>query len=138
MAITHIWIHNRNSIDFYDFEITSNDSLSKNSIADWLQVSPAIGFVLPLDSEEIEVTIDASLIGDRIATYKGILEINWGMYDGPKDSVALVPVNTDDCHFGIILEYKYEKTKSGKTKLIGYRSGSGEETGLMYNTKTLE
>ncbi len=91
-AIIQVWLHNRSNSDFFDFEITSNDSLTKLSIADWLQVSPATGIIIPLDSVEIEVTLDATLIGDRIAKYKGVLEIYWGVTAGAKDSLILLPV----------------------------------------------
>ncbi len=91
-AITQVWLYNRSSSDVFDFEITSNDTLSKQSTADWLQVSPAIGMIFPLDSVEIVVTIDATLAGDRIAKYKGLLKINWGVSAGAKDSLILLPV----------------------------------------------
>ena len=91
-AVKQVWLHNRSNTESFDFDIFGNDSLTKNSVADWLQVSPVFGTIIPLDSVEIEVTIDATLIGDRIAKYKGVLEINWGISAGIKDSLILLPV----------------------------------------------
>jgi len=86
-----IWLHNRNLSVAMDFSINDNDSLTKLIEEDWLQASPLVGTIPPEDSAKIDVTMDASLVGDRIAKYKGVLEINWGPSGGSLDSLTLVP-----------------------------------------------
>lgn len=90
-AVMSIWIHNRSTIDNFDFTIFDNDSLAKVS-ENWLTVSPQTGIVYATDSIEIDVTLDASLIEDRIKSYKGILEISWGPEGGVLDSLTYLPV----------------------------------------------
>jgi len=94
MAVKSIWIHNRSTIDNFDFTIIDNDSLAKTG-ANWLTASPQNGTVSAADSVEIDVTLDASLIEDRISTYKGILEISWGPAGGSLDSLLYLPVFLD-------------------------------------------
>ena len=90
-ALTEIWLHNRNNVTAYDYSINHNDSLDKMVAEDWLQSSPVSGTIPPLDSVNIDVTFDAAIIGDRIDSYKGVLEITWGPSGGPLDSLTLVP-----------------------------------------------
>lgn len=94
LAVIPIWIHNRSITDNFDFTIFDNDSLAKVS-ENWLTVSPQIGTILASDSIEIEVTLNASLIEDRLSTYKGILEISWGYEGGSLDSLIYFPVFLD-------------------------------------------
>ncbi len=90
-TVMSIWIHNRSITDNFDFTIYDNDSLAKLS-ENWLTASPQSGTVYAADSIEINVTLDASLIEDRIKDYKGILEISWGPEGGPLDSLVYLPV----------------------------------------------
>jgi len=85
-----VWLINRASGYGLDFTVTGNDSLLK--IADWLNVSPGSGLVSANDSTLLTVTIDASVLEDRLDIYKGIVEINWGVTGGAQDSSAVIPV----------------------------------------------
>jgi len=85
-----VWLHNRSGGNDFDFSVTGNDSLLK--VADWLNVAPTSGIVYRDDSTLLTVSIDASLIEDRLEIYKGIVEIDWGVSGGTLDSVSFVPV----------------------------------------------
>jgi hypothetical protein len=89
-ADVSLWLFNRSISNTFDFSINDNDSLPK--IADWLSVTPPTGTVPPTDSLLLTVGLDASVIEDRIETYKGIIEIAWGISGGNLDSMSLVPV----------------------------------------------
>ncbi|MEA2030055.1 MAG: S8 family serine peptidase [candidate division Zixibacteria bacterium] len=91
-AIMQVWIHNRSGSVAMDFTIADNDSLAKNVDDNWLTAVPLSGTIPVADSVEIDVTLDASILGDRIETYTGVLEINWGPVGGSLDSLSLVPV----------------------------------------------
>ncbi len=90
-AVVDIWLLNRNTTVAYDFSIIHNDSLARIATANWLVATPMSGTIPPLDSVNINVTLDATLIENRIDSYKGILEISWGPSGGPLDSLSLVP-----------------------------------------------
>ena len=94
LAVMSIWIHNRSITDNFDYTIFDNDSLAKVS-ENWLTALPQIGTVFASDSVEIEVTLNASLIEDRLSTYKGLLEISWGYEGGSLDSFLYLPVFLD-------------------------------------------
>ncbi len=90
-AIVDVWLHNRHTSVAYDYSINDNDSLAKIVPEDWLQATPLSGTIPPLDSANIDVTFDATLIGDRLGSYKGVLEISWGPSGGSLDSLTLLP-----------------------------------------------
>lgn len=91
-ATLPLWLYNRSSGYGVDFSIEGNDSLPKSKIADWLKVLPETGTVPPSDSVQLMVTLDAAVIEDRWETYKGIIEIGWGVSGGSLDSSTFVPV----------------------------------------------
>ncbi|MCH9031848.1 MAG: hypothetical protein IIB00_06275 [candidate division Zixibacteria bacterium] len=45
-----------------------------------------------MDSLELIITLDASVVGDSPDPYLGLLKISWGIGAGPLDSLTLVPV----------------------------------------------
>ncbi|MBU8932993.1 MAG: S8 family serine peptidase [candidate division Zixibacteria bacterium] len=92
MATMSIWIHNRSSSIALDFSIVDNDSLEKYVDDNWLTAWPISGTVGVLDSVAIDVSLDASVIEDRIRAYSGALEITWGPSGGTLDSLSLLPV----------------------------------------------
>ncbi|MGH8015299.1 MAG: hypothetical protein ACREBV_03825, partial [Candidatus Zixiibacteriota bacterium] len=92
MAEFDVWLHNRNPGAGYDFSVDGNDSLARAAIGDWLSASPGAGTISPLDSFMLDVTVDASVIIDKVEAYKGVLEVNWGPSGGSLDSLTLVPV----------------------------------------------
>jgi len=92
VGATELWIINRSATDAFDFSIVDNDSLAKLVEENWLVVSPQAGSVPPADSVMIDVSLDATVIEDRVETYTGVLEINWGPTGDPLDSLTLVPV----------------------------------------------
>ncbi len=77
-AVFDLWIKNRSNSLPYDFAITALDSIDKAVSPDWLTVFPTSGIVNQADSFLIEVTLDASVLGDRIESYKGSIDIAWG------------------------------------------------------------
>ena len=87
-----IWIHNRSTSIALDFSVEAQDSLAKGVDENWLTALPSNGTIPVSDSIEITVTLDASIIGDRIETYTGVLEIAWGPTGGSLDSSSLVPI----------------------------------------------
>jgi hypothetical protein len=91
-ASVPLWVYNRSSGYALDFYAEGTDSLLKSSPPDWLKISPPTGTVSPLDSFSLTITIDATVIGDRLTPYKGIIEIAWGIAGGSLDSSACIPV----------------------------------------------
>jgi hypothetical protein len=91
-AVEQVWIVNRSTTESFDFDIVANDSAAKTKVADWLTVFPTNGTLLSLDSIQIDVTLDATVLTGQVETYKGVLEVSWGISAGPKDSLTLVPV----------------------------------------------
>ncbi len=91
VGIVTLWILNRFPEGF-DFSIIDSDSLPKRVEEDWLVAYPQTGTVMAFDSVKIDVTLDATVIEDRVDTYTGILEIYWGPSGGSLDSLTLVPV----------------------------------------------
>lgn len=87
-----IWIHNRSAGNAIDFTAVPADSLAKSGMSVWLDVAPGGGTVPPNDSFLITATLDASAVEDRLETYKGIIDINWGISGGSLDSIEYVPV----------------------------------------------
>ncbi|MEW5995340.1 MAG: S8 family serine peptidase, partial [Candidatus Zixiibacteriota bacterium] len=94
-----LWLINRSTTDAFDFSIFDNDFLARAVDTNWLVASPQVGTVMPNDSVQIDVTLDATVIEDRVETYKGVLEISWGLPGGSLDSLILVPVFLEvPCH----------------------------------------
>ncbi len=87
-----VWLLNRSNSQALDFSVIGNDSLARLLIADWVQASPSSGTILPSDSIELTVTLDASVLIDKVATYKGVLDISWSEAGGALDSFLQVPV----------------------------------------------
>jgi len=85
-----VWLHNRSGSYDIDFSLISNDSLLKT--ANWLDVTPVSGTVIQNDSLLLTATLDATVLENMINTYKGIIEISWGVSGGTLDSMSLVPV----------------------------------------------
>ncbi|MCK5125946.1 MAG: S8 family serine peptidase [candidate division Zixibacteria bacterium] len=80
---------NTNSIDF---QITVADSLAKILQSEWLSVSTSSGVIPPSDSIIIDVILDASIIEDRTWTYKGVLEVEFGISGSGLDEKSYFPV----------------------------------------------
>ncbi len=91
-AIMNIVLHNRSTTEAFDFQINDNDSLTKRVGENWLIATPNTGTIAPSDSITIAVTVDASVIPDRVEKYTGVLEISWGLTGGVLDSLLYVPV----------------------------------------------
>jgi len=92
MATIPMWLHNRSSTGNVYFYIYDRDTTTGKAIGNWLEVSKQTGYIQPLDSTEIDIYVDASLIEQRVADYKGMLEILWGHSATTYDSVSYVPV----------------------------------------------
>ncbi len=90
-AVKSVWLLNRSATQAIDYAVTGNDSLARALIPDWLQASPISGTIPAADSIELTVTIDASVLVDRVATYKGAIDISWGVSGGALDSFLQVP-----------------------------------------------
>jgi Subtilase family len=88
-----MWIHNSHASQSFDFSIVDADSFAKSSMVDsnWLVASPTTGTIAPLDSAQITVTLNAAIVPDRIASYRGMLDISWGVNGGGLDSLTRVP-----------------------------------------------
>jgi hypothetical protein len=98
-GVVDLWLINRSATDEFDFSIADNDSLANLVNANWLVASPPSGTVMPADSIKIDVTLDATVIEDRMETYTGILEISWGLSGGSLDSLLFVPAFLEvPCH----------------------------------------
>ncbi len=91
-TVVPIWLHNRSLNDVFDFSIVDNDSLAKHVDSNWVIASPSAGTVPASDSVQVDVTLDATVIVDRVETYTGVLEISWGPGGASLDSVLFVPV----------------------------------------------
>ena len=91
LGVVELWIINLSATSAFDFSIVDNDSLAKFVEENWLVASPQNGSVLPSDSVKVDVTLDATVIEDRVETYAGVLEISWGPSGGSLDSLILVP-----------------------------------------------
>lgn len=91
VSVTDVWIFNRSEGSTIEFEVTDDDSMLLYD-PDWLSVSPQSGYVLPSDSLLLSVTLDASVIEDKLDIYKGLILINWGATGETLDSVCYVPV----------------------------------------------
>ncbi len=99
MGVSELWLINRSASDAFDFSIIDNDSLAKLVEENWLVAYPQTGTVIPTDSVKIDVTLDATVIEDRVEKYTGVLEISWGPSGGSFDSLILVPVFLEiPCH----------------------------------------
>ncbi len=95
-ATVDIWLHNRSASYSLDYSINGNDSLARIVVTDnWLTTDPTSGSVPPLDSVAVAVTMDASIVPDRIVPYKGVLEISWAPSGYALDSMTVVPVYMD-------------------------------------------
>ena len=125
-ALIAVWLHNGTAND-YDFSINDNDSLTKRVTENWLQASPLTGTVPSMDSTRIDVTLDATVISDRLAVYRGVLEISWGNSGGPLDSLTLVPVFLEIPCFDTTYTSKSSKNPDGPTyswisaKALGFK-----------------
>ncbi|MEK7774750.1 MAG: S8 family serine peptidase [Candidatus Zixiibacteriota bacterium] len=88
-----LWIHNRHASQSFDFTIVDADSFTKSVMVDsnWLVAVPTSGTIAALDSIQITVTLNATIVPDRIASYRGILDISWGPSGGGLDSLTRVP-----------------------------------------------
>ena len=91
LANFDVWLINRASSTNLDFSIVDSDSLALRVEENWLQASPSAGTILADDSALITVTIDATVIGNRLDPYKGVLEVSFGASGGPLDSMVSVP-----------------------------------------------
>ncbi|MEW6050155.1 MAG: S8 family serine peptidase [Candidatus Zixiibacteriota bacterium] len=92
VVVRPVWLHNRSTTTAVAFTAVGNDSLARNKMPNWLTVAPASGSVNPSDSLQLNVTMDASVLAQQIADYKGIVEVNWGPVPQPLDSLSVVPV----------------------------------------------
>ncbi|HWR83746.1 MAG TPA: S8 family serine peptidase [Candidatus Deferrimicrobium sp.] len=90
-----LWLFNRSASSTLDFTVVGNDSLTKRVEANWLVAVPASGSIVPLDSFNVTVTLDATVVPDRPEKYKGVVEISWGPAGGPLESLTVVPVFLD-------------------------------------------
>jgi Subtilase family/Dockerin type I domain len=91
VAVESVWLLNRSTTQAIDFSVSGNDSLARVLTPDWLQALPLTGTVPAADSIQLTVTIDASVLVDRVATYKGALDVNWGVSGGALDSFLQIP-----------------------------------------------
>ncbi len=92
VGVVELWLVNRSGISTFDFDIIGNDSLARLVEADWLSAAPQAGSVPVDDSVRIDVTLDATVIEDRIERYSGVIEVSWGPSGGSLDSMIFVPV----------------------------------------------
>ncbi|MFQ5500204.1 MAG: S8 family serine peptidase [Candidatus Zixiibacteriota bacterium] len=125
-AVVDLWLFNRGTSNAVDFSIVDNDSLSK-STANWLVAVPSTGTVAPSDSFHINVTLDATLLDDRVERYTGILEIDWGPSGGPLDSEAFVPTYlTIPCN-----DHTYQALSSGEPNGPEFNWISARDMGIQ-------
>lgn len=89
-----VWLVNSSPSSSVDFSVQGEDSLflGRASVPDWLQVSPGGGTVAPADSLELTVTLDATVLTDQVAPYKGFVSVQWSESGGALDSTIVTPV----------------------------------------------
>lgn len=132
VAVMDLWIINRSAIDAFDFSIIDNDSLAKLVEENWLAASPQTGTVMPSDSVKIDVTLDATVIEDRVETYTGVLEIYWGPAGGSLDSLMLVPAFLEvPCN-----DSTYKATSSDQPEGPTYNWISAKELGFKISNNS--
>ena len=86
-----VWLHNRSNSGSLDFSISDSDSLVKLA-TDWLSATPAAGTIGPVDSAQVEVSLDATLLAPAVATYRGAVYVNWGPQGEALEQSTTVPV----------------------------------------------
>lgn len=85
-------LYNRSAGTAIDFAAATVDSFTKGMIGDWLQVVNPAGTITPLSNYSLQVMLDASVIDDQSAPYKGMVRIAYGASGGSLDDTALLPV----------------------------------------------
>ncbi len=76
-----------------DYSLTTLDSLAKNPIGPWINISsPTTGNIAPSGSEMIDIVFDAAVLEDRTQIYKGVIDIAFGQSGGPLDQNTTVPI----------------------------------------------
>lgn len=78
-----------------EYSITTEDSLLKDGLGDWLIVPNPNGSLSPSTTEPIEAILDATVIDDRTQIYKGLITISYGESGGALDEQAVIPVFID-------------------------------------------
>ncbi|MFH1374219.1 MAG: S8 family serine peptidase [bacterium] len=92
VGVVELWLVNRSGTTTFDFDIIGNDSLVRLVEEDWLSAAPQTGSVPADDSVRIDITLDATVIEDRIKRYSGVIEVSWGPSGGSLDSMIFIPV----------------------------------------------
>jgi hypothetical protein len=131
VAVMELWLINRSSPQSLDFSIVANDSLPR-FMGNWLIAAPATGTVAPSDSALVNVTLDATVIEDRVAAYVGVLEISWGYSGGTLDSLILMPVYLEvPCN-----DSTYQATSSDEPNGPTYQWISAKDLGFKISNSS--
>ena len=73
-----------------DYEVVGIDTTSKS--VDWISISNPTGSISPLGDISLDITIDGSLMEDRLDVYKALIEISYGVQGQALDRTKIIPL----------------------------------------------
>jgi hypothetical protein len=104
-ATMDLWLVNRSNVNNAYFFVYDQDTLYAK-LVNWLRSDTQSGSIPPGDSAHITVTLDASLLGQRVRSYKGALKIVWGNMAGQYNKIFYVPayltIPCDDSSYTVL------------------------------------